>query len=86
MTTRLPNQGADGSLVTSPCNSVCRIDAPSGHCEGCGRSLQEIAAWSTMGDDDKRRVWAVLPQRRAALVTRTGLATRADASPSEPTP
>lgn len=73
--TRLPNQGADGSAVTSPCNSVCRIDAPTGHCEGCGRTLQEIAAWSTMGDDDKRRVWAVLPQRRTALATRTAVIT-----------
>jgi uncharacterized protein len=78
--TRLPNQGADGSAVTSPCTSVCRIDAPTGHCEGCGRTLQEIAAWSTMGDDDKRRVWALLPQRRIAL------ATRAAAVTNKPTP
>jgi predicted Fe-S protein YdhL (DUF1289 family) len=41
------------------------MDAKTGWCEGCLRTLDEIAAWSTMGDEDKRRVWALLPARRA---------------------
>jgi predicted Fe-S protein YdhL (DUF1289 family) len=41
------------------------MDSRTGLCEGCLRTLDEIAAWSTMGDDEKRRVWALLPQRRA---------------------
>jgi predicted Fe-S protein YdhL (DUF1289 family) len=40
------------------------MDASTGWCEGCLRTLDEIAAWSTMADEDKRRVWALLPARR----------------------
>jgi predicted Fe-S protein YdhL (DUF1289 family) len=50
--------------VASPCINVCRMDAASGLCEGCLRTLDEIAAWGTMDDDDKRAVWQRLVQRR----------------------
>lgn len=54
----------NGSGVPSPCISVCRMDARSGWCEGCLRTLDEIATWSVLDDEEKRRVWALLPQRR----------------------
>ncbi|WP_374674724.1 DUF1289 domain-containing protein [Ideonella sp.] len=57
--------------VPSPCTSVCRIDPRTGWCAGCARTLDEIAAWSRLDDDAKRRVWALLPQRRATT-TGTG--------------
>jgi len=53
--------------VPSPCINVCRMHEPSGHCLGCGRTLDEIALWSVLDDDDKRAVWALLPARLAAL-------------------
>jgi hypothetical protein len=53
--------------VPSPCTNVCRIHDATGWCEGCGRTLGEIAAWSAMGDDEKRAVWALLPPRRERL-------------------
>jgi hypothetical protein len=40
---------------------------PSGHCVGCGRTLDEIALWTVLDDDDKRAVWALLPARLARL-------------------
>jgi uncharacterized protein len=49
--------------VPSPCISVCRMDAVSGLCEGCFRSLDEIAGWSMMQDEEKRAVWHELVQR-----------------------
>jgi predicted Fe-S protein YdhL (DUF1289 family) len=55
-------QGAD---VPSPCLSVCRMDAATGWCEGCLRTLDEIAAWSRLDDDGKRGVWAELGERAA---------------------
>ena len=58
---------SDAPPVASPCTGVCRIDAPSACCEGCLRTLDEIAAWSTLADADKRDIWQQLPQRRAAL-------------------
>jgi uncharacterized protein len=50
----------------SPCINVCRMDEPSGWCEGCLRTLDEIAAWSRMDDAAKRAVWLRLSQRRVA--------------------
>ena len=49
--------------VPSPCVSICRIDAASGLCEGCARTLGEIAAWGTMDDAARRAVWRELPAR-----------------------
>ena len=51
--------------VASPCTSVCRMDARTGWCEGCLRTLDEIAAWSTLADADKRAIRVMLEQRRA---------------------
>ena len=55
-------QAAGG--VPSPCINVCRMDATSGLCEGCLRTIDEIVAWGTMADDDKRAVWQRLEERR----------------------
>ena len=55
----------EAAPVPSPCINVCRIDAATGLCEGCRRTLDEIAAWSRLSDADKRAVWALLEQRRA---------------------
>jgi uncharacterized protein len=52
------------SVVASPCNNVCRIDDASGWCIGCLRTLDEIAAWASIGDDERRAVLAELPARR----------------------
>ena len=51
------------SAVPSPCTNVCRMDA-RGRCEGCLRTLDEIAGWSTMSDAEKRLVWDTLALRR----------------------
>jgi uncharacterized protein len=50
--------------VPSPCNQVCRIDVASGWCEGCLRTLDEVAAWSSLDDDAKRAVWREIGRRR----------------------
>jgi predicted Fe-S protein YdhL (DUF1289 family) len=54
------------TAVPSPCINVCRMDAASGCCEGCLRTLAEIAAWGSLSDEDKRAVWLALPARREA--------------------
>ena len=50
--------------VPSPCNSICRIDVASGWCEGCLRTLDEVAAWSSLDETSKRAVWLQLGRRR----------------------
>jgi len=52
------------SAVPSPCINVCRINGLTGWCEGCLRTLDEIAARSQLTDADKRAVLASLPSRR----------------------
>lgn len=52
-------------FVPSPCISVCRMDAATGLCEGCFRTLDEIAAWSRATEEEKRAVWQALLRRAA---------------------
>jgi uncharacterized protein len=54
-------------FVSSPCISVCIMSASSGLCDGCLRTLDEIAAWSVMDDEAKRQVWAWIGQRAARV-------------------
>lgn len=56
--------------MPSPCINVCRMDASSGWCEGCLRTMDEIAGWSLYDDDEKRAVWDALEARRAELIAR----------------
>jgi predicted Fe-S protein YdhL (DUF1289 family) len=49
--------------VPSPCISVCRMDPVSELCEGCFRTLDEIAGWARMEDEGKRKVWHLIEQR-----------------------
>ena len=58
---------AEDEEVASPCVNICRMNDTSGHCEGCFRSLEEIACWSVYEPAEKRAVLALLPARRKAL-------------------
>jgi predicted Fe-S protein YdhL (DUF1289 family) len=40
------------------------MNASTGYCEGCYRTIEEIAAWSRLAEDDKRAVWQRLAERR----------------------
>ena len=52
--------------VPSPCISVCQINAVTGSCEGCFRTLDEIAGWSVATPEAKRSVWRTIAQRLPA--------------------
>ena len=49
--------------VASPCVSVCRMDERTGWCEGCGRTIDEIAAWSQLDDAGKRAILVRIARR-----------------------
>lgn len=49
--------------IESPCIKVCVMDAISGLCRGCGRTLAEIGAWASMQDTERRAIMAELPDR-----------------------
>ncbi len=53
--------------VRSPCVSICRIVPETGYCEGCLRTIDEIAAWGTMSSAERQTVWLSLRARRAEI-------------------
>jgi predicted Fe-S protein YdhL (DUF1289 family) len=58
--------------METPCIDICEIDAASGLCIGCGRSLEEIASWSEMSPTERRAIMAILPTRRQRLAAAKG--------------
>ncbi len=60
--------------VPSPCINVCRMQPATGWCEGCARTLAEIAAWGQLSDASKRHIWQQLPHRRAQVAHASGRA------------
>ena len=53
------------------------MNEATGWCRGCYRTLDEIARWGTMSDEERAAVLGVLPARRAD-------AADAPVSPEEP--
>ena len=47
----------DSVHVQSPCVSICVINPNSGLCEGCLRSLEEVAVWGQLPSAQQREVW-----------------------------
>ena len=60
-----PARGVDSPGTSSPCNSVCRMDAEGLYCVGCFRTLEEIAGWSGFDDERRRVIWKELARRKA---------------------
>lgn len=62
---RAPDRPADtASALASPCINVCRMDAATGWCEGCLRTIDEIAAWGALDDTARREIRVGLARRR----------------------
>ena len=53
--------------IASPCINLCRMNGTTGYCDGCLRTIAEIAGWSKFDDEEKRRVLTALAERRATL-------------------
>jgi uncharacterized protein len=53
--------------LETPCVNICLLDAKTGLCAGCGRSLGEIAGWASMSDSERRAIMAELPHRKTRL-------------------
>jgi len=53
--------------VKTPCVQVCAIDAQSGLCLGCFRSMAEIAGWTRLTDAQRDGVLGDLPGRRGRI-------------------
>ncbi|WP_420100824.1 DUF1289 domain-containing protein [Bosea sp. (in: a-proteobacteria)] len=51
------------SGISTPCVKICVIDSASGLCEGCGRTLEEIARWASLSELERRAIMAELAER-----------------------
>ncbi len=60
-----------GAMQT-PCEKICIVDAATGLCRGCGRSLDEITRWTQYSDGERTRIMAELPPRLEAMRARDG--------------
>lgn len=49
--------------IPSPCINVCSVDPHERRCEGCHRTLDEIARWTTMSPAERDRIMAELSTR-----------------------
>jgi predicted Fe-S protein YdhL (DUF1289 family) len=54
-------------IVESPCVSLCVMDAATGWCLGCGRTLGEITRWGETDQADRDAVMEKLPARMERL-------------------
>lgn len=50
----------------SPCTGVCRIDSAGRLCQGCRRTLEEIARWPYLTAAGRAEVYAKIKIRSAA--------------------
>jgi predicted Fe-S protein YdhL (DUF1289 family) len=54
-------------VIPSPCVDICVMDDTTGWCQGCGRTLDEIARWGSTSNADRDAVMAELPARMAKM-------------------
>ena len=55
------------SKIKSPCIDICKLDKETGICIGCFRTVEEIAKWKKMEDDEKLDVLGKLKDRETLL-------------------
>ena len=56
--------------MKTPCIKLCVIDLRDQLCSGCGRTLAEIAGWSSFTDAERASILEALPARRTTAERR----------------
>ena len=59
--------GGRADEAASPCINVCRMNDRTGLCDGCLRTIDEIACWAGYTREEKLAVLAKLAVRRAQV-------------------
>jgi predicted Fe-S protein YdhL (DUF1289 family) len=63
---------AERRRVESPCVGVCVVDGASGLCEGCLRTLEEIALWGGSSAAQRQEILVRIEHRRRELAPGSG--------------
>jgi predicted Fe-S protein YdhL (DUF1289 family) len=53
--------------IESPCVLICQIHQESGHCHGCGRTIDEIMQWTSLTSPMRSAIMDELPARMEKL-------------------
>ena len=56
-------------MTPSPCINVCKMDAASGLCTGCYRTIDEITLWTRFDERARRQIVDDLPRRKQMLAS-----------------
>lgn len=49
--------------MITPCTNICKINPNTGLCIGCNRTIEEIAGWSQMTEDERKKLMENLKTR-----------------------
>ena len=60
------------ATVSTPCIDVCHLDGATGLCEGCRRTIAEIARWGSLSETERLAIMAQLPARAIASSAKGG--------------
>jgi predicted Fe-S protein YdhL (DUF1289 family) len=50
--------------LPSPCISICTMNSQTGLCDGCLRTIDEIAQWSSASEEVKLAIWLDIKRRQ----------------------
>jgi uncharacterized protein len=49
--------------METPCTKVCKLDPAGRICMGCRRTVDEIARWASLTDEERRAIMKELRRR-----------------------
>jgi len=53
--------------IKSPCIRICKMDNSTGLCTGCYRTIDEIADWVFLSDEEKLKLLAEIEKRKEKM-------------------
>jgi hypothetical protein len=53
--------------ISTPCKNICKFDKTDTYCIGCYRTINEIAKWMLLTEEDRKNIIMVLPERKQRL-------------------
>ena len=57
--------------MKSPCLKVCLMNPDTELCRGCFRTLDEIARWASMTDEEREKILLLLEERKQTVEVRS---------------
>ena len=52
-----------GRVIETPCTKICQLDPTGRICLGCRRTVDEIATWASLTDEERRAIMKELRKR-----------------------